>query len=48
MTNAEFFAKHNYLKTKRGLVKTNYQKMPVNALQMSSDGAAKFNDIYQD
>lgn len=48
MTNTEFFAKHNYLKTKRGLIKTNYKKIPVNALQMNSDGAAKFNDIYQD
>lgn len=48
MTNIEFFEKHNYLKTKRGLVKTNYQKMPVNAIQANSDGVAKFNAIYQD
>lgn len=48
MTIDEFFAKHNYLKTKRGLKKTNYKKIPVNALQMNSDGKDKFNAIYQD
>lgn len=48
MTIDEFFAKHNDLKTRRGPKKTNYQEIPVNSLQTNSDGAAKFNDIYQD
>ena len=44
----EFFAKYKELKARRGLMKTNYKQIPANALQMNSDGAAKFTDIYQD
>lgn len=48
MTVDEFFEKHSYLTAQRGLIKTNYKKIPVSALQMNSDGAKKFNNIYQD